>query len=43
MKRKNKEPDMLGEYDFSKGVWSKYARRYAEGSNVGIIEPDVFK
>ena len=43
MKRKINDPDMLEEYDFSKGVRGKYAKRYAEGSNVVIIEPDVFK
>jgi len=43
MKRKNKYPDMLEEYDFSNGVMGKYANRYAEGTNVVIIEPDVFK
>ena len=38
-----KDPDMLEEYDFSKGVRGKYAKRYAEGTNMVIIEPDVFK
>jgi hypothetical protein len=33
--------DMREEYDFSKGVRGKYARRYAEGSNVVVLEPDV--
>jgi len=37
------DPDMLEEYDFSKGVRGKYARRYAEGTNVVVIEPDVAK
>jgi hypothetical protein len=32
---------MRPEYDFSKGVRGKYARRYAEGSNVVVLEPDV--
>ena len=41
MKRMPKDPDMLEEYDFSKGVQGKYAKRYAEGTNVVIIEPDV--
>ncbi len=35
------DPDMLEEYDFSKGVRGKYAKRYAEGTNVVVIEPDV--
>lgn len=35
------DSDMLKEYDFSKGVRGKYAKRYAEGTNVVVIEPDV--
>jgi hypothetical protein len=33
--------EMLEEYDFSGGVRGKYAKRYAEGTNVVVIEPDV--
>jgi hypothetical protein len=36
-----RRPDMLPEYDFSKGVRGKYAKRYAEGSNVVVLSPDV--
>jgi len=43
MKRMQKDPDMLEEYDFSKGVQGKYAKRYQEGTNVVVIEPDVAK
>ena len=43
MKRMQKDPDMLEEYDFSKGVQGKYAKRYAAGTNVAVIEPDVAK
>ena len=43
MKRMQKDPDMLEEYDFSKGVRGKYAKRYAEGANVVVIEPDIAK
>jgi hypothetical protein len=43
MKRMQKNPDLLEEYDFSKGVQGKYAKSYAEGTNVVIIEPDVAK
>jgi hypothetical protein len=43
MKRMPNDPDMLEEYDFSKGIQGKYAKRYAEGTNVVIIEPDVAK
>lgn len=35
------DPDMLEEYDFSRGVRGKYARRYAEGTNVVLLDPDV--
>ena len=41
MKKMPKDSDMLEEYDFSKGVQGKYAKRYAEGTNVVVIEPDV--
>jgi len=34
---------MLPEYDFSKGVRGKYAQRYAEGTNVVLLAPDVAK
>ena len=33
--------DMLPEYDFSRGRRNKYAARYAEGSNVVVLDPDV--
>jgi hypothetical protein len=35
------DPDMLKEYDFSEGVRGKYAERYAEGSNVVVLPPDL--
>jgi hypothetical protein len=35
------DPDMLEEYDFTGGVRGKYAKRYAEGTNVVVIDPDV--
>lgn len=35
------DPDMLDEYDFSKGVRGKYAERYAEGTNIVVLAPDV--
>ena len=34
-------PEMLDEYDFSKGVRGKYAKRYAEGTNIVVLAPDV--
>ena len=38
---KNKVGEMRAEYDFSHGVRGKYAKRYAEGSNVVVLDPDV--
>jgi len=35
------EPEMRPEYDFSGGVRGKYYRRYAESSNVVVIDADV--
>ncbi len=32
---------MLPEYDFSNGVRGRYAERYAAGSNVVVLAPDV--
>ena len=43
MKRIQKDPDMLEEYDFSSGITGKYAKEYAKGANVVVIEPDVAK
>jgi hypothetical protein len=34
---------MRDEYNFSQGERGKYARRYAEGTNVVVLEPDVAK
>ena len=40
----NKEAaEMLDEYDFSQGVVGKYAKQYAEGTNVVLLDPDVAK
>lgn len=33
--------EILPEYDFSHGRLNKYASRYAEGSNVVVLDPDV--
>jgi len=40
---KTAEPEMRAEYDFSRGVRGKYARRYAQGTNVVVLEADVAK
>jgi len=41
MKKNNRDPDMLKKYDFTRGVRGKYAKRYAQGTNVVVIDPDV--
>jgi hypothetical protein len=38
---KKRGPDMLDEYDFSKGERGKYAKRYAERTSVVTLDPDV--
>ena len=41
MRKGSKVSDMRSEYDFSKGVRGKYAKKYHQSSNVVILEPDV--
>ena len=35
--------EMRAEYDFSKGVRNPYAARFAKGSNLVLIDPELFK
>jgi len=35
--------DMKAEYVFSKGVRGKYAKRYAEGTNIVFLDADLVK
>jgi hypothetical protein len=35
--------EMREDYDFSSGVRGKYAARYAEGTNLVLLDPDVAK
>jgi len=35
------KPSRVPDYDFSNGVRGKYAARYAEGTNVVVLSPDV--
>lgn len=42
MSRRNADT-MLPEYDFSKGVRGQTYRRYAEGTNVVVLDPDNAK
>jgi len=39
--KNNRPREMLDEYDFSKGIRGKYAKRYAAGSNIVVLAPDV--
>ena len=41
-KRKGAD-ELRREYDFSGGVRGKYAKRYAEGTNIVVLAPDVAK
>lgn len=44
MKKMTKDSDpprIRAEYDFSAGVRGKYAERFAAGSNVVVLDPDV--
>jgi hypothetical protein len=42
-KTPDKDPgdEMRAEYDFRGGVRGKYAERYARGTNVVLLDPDV--
>ncbi len=42
-KARDKNNEMLRNYGFSQGVRGKYAQRYARGSNVVVLDPDVAK
>ena len=41
MGKDNEVNEMQAEYDFSEGVRGKYAERYAQGTNVVVLDPDV--
>ncbi len=43
MKQAKKSEEMRPEYDFSLGVKGKYAKKFAEGSNIVVLDPDVSK
>lgn len=43
MSAEKPDKDIRKEYDFSRGERGKYARRYSEGSNVVVLDPDVAK
>ena len=39
----NSKDKMRKEYDFTGGVRGKYARKYAQGTNLIALDPDVAK
>ncbi len=39
--RRARAPEMRAEYDFSGGVRGKYAKSFARGSNIVVLEPDI--
>ena len=41
VRRRRADPEMRAEYDFSNGVRGKYAKAFARGSNVIVLEPDL--
>jgi len=41
MAESNDAEEMLEEHDFSGGVRGKYARRFAEGTNIVVLDSDV--
>ena len=40
-KKARRQKAMRDEYDFCGGVRGKYAKRYAKGTNVVVLDPDV--
>ena len=41
MKKESDNDEMLEEYDFSRGIRGKYAKKYHQGSNIVVLDPDV--
>jgi hypothetical protein len=41
MMKKGTNKSQVDEYDFSKGVRGKYAKRYAETANVIVLDSDI--
>ena len=42
-KTKSDDLEMRAEYDFSGGVRGKYAKKFALGTNIVVLDPDVAK
>jgi len=43
MKKVDNAEEIRTEYDFSHGVRGKYAKKYQQGSNIALLDPDVAK
>lgn len=43
MSQIDSEDDMLEEYDFSNGVRGKHYRKYREGTNSVLLDPEMAK
>ncbi|BCA56605.1 hypothetical protein W02_37450 [Nitrospira sp. KM1] len=41
--KQESQHDILPEYDFRKGARGKYVKRYAEGTNIVVLAPDMAK
>jgi len=41
MKKESENNEMLDQYDFSGGERGKYAKKYHQGSNIVVLDPDV--
>ena len=41
MLKTDRDPEMLDEYDFSGGRRGVYAERYAQGTNLVALSPDI--
>lgn len=41
--KKKPMPDMVPEYDFKDGIRGKYAKKFAQGTNIILLAPDVLK
>ena len=41
--KKKRVLDIAPEYDFENGIRGKYAKKFAEGSNIILLAPDVLK
>lgn len=41
MKKAEPKDEMRAEYDFSGGIRGKYVKRFASGSNIVVLEPDL--